>query len=383
MFQRCRSLPFSILFVIFLAVHISGCASLPVAGPLPKGVSIRELCRADEGTPLAWHPAGESFLFARGALHRYDLKNGSITPFATETDPRTAAWSPDGLKLAVSYHQGSQSLLRMLDSSGKLLAESKVEGQITNVAWRSEDEILAAAVAVTSYSFGANFSGILYRWDGKGVPASKALVDTTLKVTTAAMPRQLLLNTFSFALSPFGDELAYMKLIDPPQYPSRLKLMLFNLQTGAEREVPADIALTSGGAAFSANGEHLYYGDGFDTTIRLDPWSGAKVITFPSPGNKIALSPANLHALLDGTLFRKEKSVASFPASAEGVFSPDGTRLLLNYDNHLYLISGLNEPPGATMAPAVKERLLLLRKWRSEGLISVSEFEEAKGRLTQ
>ncbi len=380
-----RSRGICLLFIaIVLFAVISGCASLPIAGPLPEGVSVKKLRHFDGSSPLAWHPTGDTFAFADDLLQLYDLQTGNTVPFVPATGLAALDWSPDGRKLAAAFREGDDSLLRIFDISGNVLAESKVRGDVTKLMWRSADEVLASAVLTKKFSFGTNFSGVLYRWKGTAAPTARVLNDTTIKKATAGIPKEALYHTFTFTVSPLGDEVVFTKLIDPPMFPAYIKIVMYNLETGAEHEaVTGEAAVSSGGAAFTADGERIIYGNGFDSTVQLDPWTGAKKNALPSPGRTIAVSPANLYLFLDGTLFRKDKAVASFPAMVKGAFSPHGDHLLLSFEKNIYLISGLKEPPVATLPPAVKERLLVLRKWRSEGLISPAEYEAAKGKLQQ
>ena len=106
-----------------------------------------------------------------------------------------------------------------------------------------------------------------------------------------------------------------------------------------------------------------------------------ELATIPTPGRTIALSPGNRYALIDGRLYRDGKEVVAFPATSEGTFAPVGEHLLVRYDDNIYMISGLSEPKADKTVPAERERLLTLRKWRSEGLISVPDYQSARERM--
>ena len=285
-----------------------------------------------------------------------------------------------GERIAAAFPHGKETTLRIFALHGAVLGETVIAGHVTKLVWRSAGELLAAAVTLDTFTFGSTLRGILYRWNGVDTPVATILSDTTVRPFIARWPLESIYHTFSFTLSPLGDEIAYTRFLDPPLLSPYLRLIIRNLESGAEKEV-ASAAVTSAGAVYSADGEHILYGDGANASHWFDPWMEKELATIPTPGRTIALSPGNRYALIDGRLYRDGKEVVAFPATSEGTFAPVGEHLLVRYDDNIYMISGLSEPKADKTVPAERERLLTLRKWRSEGLISIPDYQSARERM--
>ena len=376
-YRRCRT--FTIASMLVTAVILAaGCARLPVSGALPVGIAVARVTKVEAASPFAWDPGGTKIALVSGSFAIHDPAAGNSLPLGAV--PSAVAWSPDGDHLAAAFPHDKDATLRIFNTRGALLSEADISGHVTKLAWRSEDELLVAAVTIDQLSFGADISGVLYRWKGIGKPAATTLTETTVRPFIARWPLETLYHTFTFALSPLGDEIVYTRLQDPPAFSPYVKICIRNLESGAEKEA-AIAAVTSAGAVYSADGERILYGDGANASHWFDPWMGKELATFPTPGRTIALSPGNRYALIDGRLYRDGKEMVSFPATSEGAFAPAGGRLLLRYDGNLYMISGLSEPEADKKVPADRERLLTLRKWRSEGLISVPDYQSARERM--
>jgi hypothetical protein len=366
------------IFILVLTC-LSGCARLPVVGTLPAGVVVTRLTRVDPMSPFAWNPAGTKIALVSGTLQIYDPASDSSRPLGPA--PSTLDWAFDGEHLAAAFPQGEDTTLRILNMDGEVLSEAGSSGHVTKLVWRSADELLIAAITAEKFSFGANIKGILYRWSGIGKPAATILSETTVRPFIAKWPVKSLDHTLTIALSPLGDEIVFSRLIDPPAFSPSLKIVLRHLESGAEKEA-AKVGVASAGAVYSADGERILYGDGITASHWRDPWGERELATFPSPGRAaIALSPANRYALIDGRLYRDGSEVVVFPATCEGAFAPGGGRLLIRYDGNLYLVSGLHEAPLDSALPVDRGRLLTLRKLRSEGLISASDYQAAKERM--
>lgn len=376
-YRRYRS--FTIASIFYLAILlVTGCARLPVVGILPEGAAVTRLTRVEPASPFAWNDNGTKIALVADTFAIYDPADGKSQPFGAA--PYAIGWSSDGEHLAAVFPHGKDATLRIFNMRGAVLSEADISGHVTKLAWRSDDELLVAAVTVEQLSFGANVKGLLYRWKGIGKPAATTLSETTVRPFIAGWPAERLYQTFTFALSPLADEIAYTRLQDPPAFSPYVKIFIRNLESSAEKEV-ASAAITSAGAVYSADGERILYGDGANASHWLDPWMEKELSTIPTPGRTIALSPGNRYALIDGRLYRDGKEVVAFPATSEGAFAPIGGRLLVRYDDNLYMISGLGEPKADKTVPAERERLLTLRKWRSEGLISIPDYQAARERM--
>ncbi|HZV82200.1 MAG TPA: hypothetical protein VFF53_08540, partial [Geobacteraceae bacterium] len=167
------------LFLFFLAATTPllqvGCSSLPITGQLPENLTAEKLADVDENSPLAISPDSKVLAMNSSGLKLFHLPTRQQVE-VTDRSARKAAWSPFGYSLAASFKTGSKSSIITYDQYGIKVAEAEVDGEVTDLAWLSESEILAASVVITSYKFGSNFKTVLHRWQpGRTAPVSTPL----------------------------------------------------------------------------------------------------------------------------------------------------------------------------------------------------------------
>jgi hypothetical protein len=368
--HRHRLLIRIVLFL--LVIGAAGCAGLPVTGSLPGNVTIAEVSSVDEDSPFAFAAGGGTVAFANGGLRIRDLASGRELPVSADA-PTALSWSPDGAKLAAAFSAGGGSVLRLFDREGAVQAETRVPGRVNALAWGAPPEVMAFVVTRQVYRFGTNLAEVLHRWDGKGKPTSTPLSETTLMPASLPMQEQIIRNNLTFAVSPLHDEILYTRLYAPPAFTPYLKLILRNLENGREREVGTASPFSAGGL-FSGSGDWIVYGEGESESRQIDPWRDKNLLTFSSPGRTLALSPSGHYLLLDGHLYRDGQQIATFPSECNGAFAPQGGRLAIRYGKRLYLVDLPADGPVPPLDPAGAERLRQLRKWLSEGLITVQEY---------
>ena len=365
-----------VLSLTFCAV--TGCTPVMKTSKLPDGFMVRKLAKADPGTPFAVNRTGSLAAVSEGAIEVID-REGTARPIA-QGAATALCFSPSGDKLAAALPAGQKTILRMFDSEGKVIGEATVPEPVTSIAWRSEKQVLAAALAINKHTFGSELATILYLWDGSNPPVATPLNSVTVRPHVAAMPKEALLQSLNMAVSPYGDEIAYTTLKDPPMFNPYLRIVTRHIESGSEREV-GKTSMGSGGPLYTPDGESLVVGDMDSLTRRLAIPDGKELDAWPFPGSYPALSPSGAYIFLDGRLYLKSREVASFPPEARAAFLPDGSGIALSYQGDLYLLSGLKDQP----APALQadmERLLKLRRLRSMGLISEKEYRAAKAKGT-
>jgi len=365
--------------LLVLLAWLAGCARLPVAEPLPPGLSVTKSLALPAASAFAWSPDGARVAVARNGLLIWTPASGNLEPLWPQP-PTALAWSPDGSRLAAALDSGDVTRLVVL-ADGGVEHETAIPGTVRSLFWPDGAEILCLATALKTYSFGGNFVLTLHRWQPGGESAAVALHDVSLKPLTLRNWGGILHRTPHPELSPFSDELLYARLHDPPAFSPYLKIVLRHLESGAEREV-AVVPVTAGRALWSADGESVVCGDGVSVRS-LDPWTGREGESLPLPGYALAASPGGRYLFADGRLYCDGALLATFPAGAAASFSPRGGKLLLHYDKHLFLLSGLEEEAPSALPDATRGKLLLLRKWRSMGLLSPQEYLEQKVRLTK
>jgi hypothetical protein len=351
------------------------CASQPVYHNLSSGIAIEPVARTAAGSPFAPDPAGKRVAMADDGLALFDVTTRRTTQLSADI-PQALAWSPDGRRLAVASRNSGDSRVYICESSGTVIGSSSFPGDVNALRWRGDNELLIATLELKVFSFGINFAQVLYRWDGINPAARIELNNATLRRQVYQALGPVLPRLLSFALSPYGDAIVYPRLIDPPMFDPHLLFVIRNLATGREREV-APAAVNSGGAVFAGTDDTVLYGDGRVETVLRNPWQARQSAAFPHPGRSLAASAGGRTLFIDGNLYRDGTLLLTFPANAAGAFNFDGTALFVRYEKVLYLVSGLPPDPSPTVPAKSNERLLTLRQWRSEELISPADFMKA------
>ncbi len=376
--------PFNLLLFLFFAATslllLGGCSTLPITGPLPDNLTAEKVASIDEQSPLAISPDSKVVALNSSGLKLFHLPTGQQVDVSARNAHR-AAWSPLGYSLAASFTTGGTSTLVTYDQYGIKVAEAEVEGEITDLAWLSEHELLAASVTITTYKFGNNFKTLLHRWlPGRNTPTSTPLRDSTLQSVTVRTWLPLLRRGPMLDISRTADQILYMHPLDPPVFKPYYKLILRDLTNGKEMEI-ASLGMTSSGGRFTADSELIFYGDGAGKTTVYNPWTDEAVRRFNAAGRTLEISPAGDYSFVDGALYHGDTRVAMLAPEGVGRFTPDGRQLLVAARNDLYLLKGLQPANDRLLPVAQLEKLLQPRVWRLDNLISAKEYKETLERI--
>lgn len=340
---------FSRRLVLVLAALAAACAP----APLPPGLNQSPLQLVTELDPdgaFAASADGQQLAFGRQGLRLLDRASG-VTSRLADAAPVVLGWRRDGSRLAVGFVDAQdRGRLAVFDRSGTLLSEQQLPGRPLNVAWSSRHDLLVVGYRLQVYSFGANLSQWLVRV-GDQDTATIPLGDVTLKPATARQLAPALPALLQATFSADGDELVYLRLHDPPEFPAYLRLLYRNWQASGERKL-LDLPLQPAVLAWEPSGEAIVVHPDSPTAQRIELW--------PRPGDASAPKAAPPRGAAGAAGLRLQRL--------------DDGRYLLATKDRLYSGAGLPErPPGGH-----DDKLWKLRKWRFEGLISADEFREAR-----
>lgn len=315
-------------------------------------------------------------LVRRDGLFLLPLEGGVEKQLSAEI-PSALAFNPDGTELAAAFAAADGGRLRRYaPGSGEVLAEIAFPGRCEALLSR-EGEWLAFLTTLQSFRFGGNLRSRLLRWDGVNPPGESLLNDMTLDRSTLA-ERGSLLSTLRPQLSPYGDEILFLRLHDPPAFDPYLAVVLHHIETGSDRLV-VKLPQLRGAATYLGGGELIAYGDGIDLVKIVDPWKENEKERLLRPGQQLAASPSGEILWVDDILLRRDGQVlVSFAKEAEPVSFLGGGRLLLRDKERLWLLSGLAVSSPEPLVEMAQRRLL--RKWRAEGLIDGRDYVERIGK---
>jgi hypothetical protein len=360
---------------------LTACQSLPINGRLPDGMTAEKIISVDKGAAFAASPDGNVVAIVRDGLHLLHMPSKESLPLG-ERAPLKLAWSPLGYSLAAIYAKENGSSIVIYDQRGMPLSESQFDARLTDICWLSEDELVAGGIRVTGYKFGSNYQSLYFSWKpGQGLPIENKLRDTTLRPATFAQWKAVLERGPLLDLSAHSGTLLYLHPVDPPLFTAYYKLVMKDLASGKELEI-ASVGFSSDGGRFSADGEKILYSDGSGTTLLYNPWTEETLRTTSTFGRKPAFSPEGDNWISDGSFFRKDGVIMPLAESAAAEFSPDGSRIVLEADGALYLLSGLKPADGTLFVPAVAEKVATLRSLRLQGLVTPKEYKDSLQKIT-
>ncbi|MBI1920515.1 MAG: hypothetical protein HYS23_05455 [Geobacter sp.] len=365
------------LFTGLLLFALTGCGHLQVSGSLAVTAAPTRLAAIDRGAPVALDPAKRLLAFGRNGLRLLDRTTGSET-LLSDAAPTALAWNPTGSRLAAAFGHGGSSRMILYGPDGTEASKTDVPGSVCAISWITGDDLLFAALETKPFSFGTDRREMLYRWNGSGTPIATLLGTTNVKPLTRSLFPWIVSSGLQLAVSPLGDEILYARFFDPPAFQPYFRIILRNLATGQEREI-ASISL-DGGRAIFVDAETVLYGNGVEATYLVDPWESREIASFPLPGRTLAVSVRRI--ALDDRLFENNVEIAVFPGGSILGFAADGSGALILHKDTVYLLDGLAEQPRAPqLKPDSRQKLLQLRQWRSEGLITPGEYREMKERI--
>lgn len=367
--------------VILSGVFLSACTVFqPILPVGPDEFRPRAIGQITPGGVFSPDPQAEKVAVERGALYLISTDAGT-EKILSDKKPLALAWSVDGERLAAVFSEGEQSRLVVYNADGLENTSFLTPGRLTQLAWTPEGELLALSIQLKTFSFGTNLKAVLLRWNSQKLPAKESLFETTLKPRTVAELGEELYQLFRFDLSLFGDEIAYTRLYDPPVIRKSIKVIHRHLTARAERLV-YDLPLQSGGSLWSFDSESLLMSDGGSRTFLFDLWQHRFLQSWPLPGQHLALSPMENMVFIDGYLYRDEQEIARLQ-SGRAVFSQNGKHLLVAGQGNLFMYSLPSVEVVSPLAERTKERLLLLREFRSKNLLTVEEYNDAREGLLQ
>lgn len=372
-------MPLLISGILLIATLVAGCATLPTTTHLPPGITMQQVAETS-ATPFAADPSGTFLTYASADVRIKNCATQSEQTVLPDTQGLAAvAWSRDGKLCAVAVATPGGSRLYLFESSGKLRAATDMNELVTSLAWRSASSLLIAAVSLKHYSFGTDFQQFIFTWDGTGTPSGVRVHNATLRPGSFNALQGKLPSLFTLTSAPLGDAVLFTRVQDPPEFNTYRRIMLRYLETGTELTI-ANVAVDSASPRFTGTDDTLIYGDGSGTTYVRDPWQSSTHAALPYPGYTIAVSPGGRHTLIDGRLATDRTAITSLPERSQGMFAAGGSRLFVQYDSRIFMLDGLTPDAPPTPESDQLNKLLALRRLRSQGLITPADFNASVSR---
>jgi YD repeat-containing protein len=315
---------------------------------------------------VAWSSDSSSLAVVDQDLTLYKLDSGKLNRLSG-VRPRVVAWGEPGIATATSVDETSS--VQLFSPDGDVTAEINVDGVVTAMVWTQDDKLLALLKRQKYFKFGVNQQTFLLSWAGEGEPEYAKLADATLKPSTPRIVGDQFPYGAFLQFSPFGDEILYTRLHDPPAFGVSERAAVYHLQTGKERLL-GFYPIGAGTARLSADGETALVSDEAQKIKVKKLWGDDEQTLFNFPVRRFDHSGDLIYAM--GTLYQGTEVLWQLKQSMLGVFSPDGKQLALSGNGQVYVV----DVPNSVKEVKVTPERLSLRRLRVLGLISSEEYLE-------
>ncbi|PLX95365.1 MAG: hypothetical protein C0621_03815 [Desulfuromonas sp.] len=328
-------------------------------------------------TPFAVHPDGTALASVREDGLWWVPLDGRAAYRLSERHPTALSWNPSGERLALVTVANNSSSLQVITLTGEVVATEELSGFASDLIWRNVHEILLLTQKLTRYSFGGNLEMSLQVWHENQPLQRESIHSVTLKKSTLALGERLF-TVPSLQLSPWGDEILFERIHDPPQFPVYQRMVVRHLDSGEERALEAT-PLLSPPARYSADGEAILYADGDGKLLSLSLWPQGKMpeLLFEPEvlARQLTLNADGSRGWRDGALWQGKTRLWSW-SEVEAVKYAAGS-FWFRAGKKIFRLEGDREAtlsPLAALDEGQRNKLLLLRRWRSNGLITPADY---------
>lgn len=335
-------------------------ASLTLSPNHPPLQPVAEMAATDH---FAWRPDGLAAAFIRGSLRVVDLARGNTEDTGLK-GVQSISWGTPGLSAAVSTPQGYRVIL--LEPHGHEQVIASGAGTVVDQQWR-EGRLYALVLRNKYYSFGINQRSYLLIWQQGESSRETLLADVTLKPTTPKRVGARFTYGSYLRVSPFGDEIIYSRMHDPPAFSPEYRVFVYHLTAETERQLGRH-ALGDGTTILLPDGEHALLSDGKVKVERLPIWGEGRRKIYDSPTSELAAAGELIYHA--GSLSRGGETLWSLVPGGKVFFSPDAARLAILTQGYLYIADVQGRIPPLKSDP----QRLKLRRLRALGLISDQDY---------
>jgi len=355
--------------VLWSGVLLGFCSCAPVTLPFddPSLQPLVPVAEVSSANLLVWSPDGSRVAVDDRGLVLIEADSGQSRR-VSDKSPRIVAWGMPGLALA--YPLGEKTSLQLQREPGTKVEQLEVDGFVTAMTWSRSGVLYALVNRHTYYRFGLNQRTLLLSWQPGQEPSWQQLADVTLDRSTPSLVGEAFPLGPQLELSPLEDEILYSRLHDPPAFAAEYRVFVRHLATGRERLL-ARQGLQGGAAHLLPDGETaLLTGEGGALEKKL-LWDGGQE-RLPQRVSSF-LEVAGELMWVDGAVYRGAEKLWQLQQPLSARFSPDGSRLAVLGQGHLYLV-GVPTPIAVEETVVPSPELLKLRRLRALELISPAEY---------
>lgn len=390
--SSCRRENHSSAVFLFLTVFLFAPACAPSRHSLLTDASMRydpvRIAKSVPAVPgsLAWSPDGKRFAFVSELITIVDTD--SLERKSVDIPrPVSLAWSEDDKLYVLSREQDATALFVV--DPGKLSATKLQLDRDADLLYTLDpDTLILSAARMNSTRIGTELSWRLSRY--AVATAATRTLSTFSKIYPWKTPeRDLLLAWLHGGINPLDRSFLVMEHVKPPVLQPYTRVSRIDTLTGEESAIAGkDRDGMYASACWSPDGKRVALTDMNDRLeIVIMGAEGATPVAVPA-GRYPSWNPGGSIIYSGGSIIRSDGSSAeqllSNASASIGVWSPDGTRLVVAAGGELLLFRNFTPSFSGSDRPldrALAEKLTLLRNLFAEELITRREYDERKAGL--
>jgi WD40 repeat protein len=338
---------------------------------------------------LTWSPDGTRLAFIGKTLKIYDTGSGMQRSFPID-NPYYVVWAPDSTLYALSRDSKGNSVLCSLDTNSSRIEKMTLDLDADALYPASDGKnLLILSIHIKALSFGTRISCIL-ALRNMAVGSSKTIYSFEKTYMMKNLDNALLTAWTHAGPSPLDNVVLVMEHVRPPVLPFYTKVNSLDLATGeiSEMSNPTTNKIYLS-ASWSPDGRRAVLTDGNGRIEVRDRLGKGAVIDWSLTGMYPSWNPRGSRIYCGGFLIdsdgKNKEELLTNAAGSISQWSPDGITLAVATGDGLLLFRNMPTSyvlPDRPLDKALSEKLSLLRKLLSEGVISPQEYNERRDNLT-
>jgi len=364
------------IFLLGALLTMTGCAGAGLH--VPEGSQLEEDLLRVGRADVAWSGDAERLVVGGEDPFVFEVASGRKISLGRSPVNRVA-FSPAGDVVAAVVYGDDGEHIAIFNVNGQQKATQPMSGRTTGLAWKDDNSVVWSSMELEKFGFGGNLKTWLSVWSIKETTVKSTLIaDNTLNTRlTEGIDLAIANGLDNLAVGPYRDECMISHYVDPPLFPPYINVTVRRFSdTSNHLSVKADF--DSSRVFPGTDGDSIWIKRDQELR-RFDRWSGKELQSMLLDGNNFAVAPGS-GLVWDGRNLHRGEQVIGPIVADRLLFSPDGAKAAVVKSGMLSILNGLASAAPFSAAFDV-EKMVKLRSWRAQKLISHEEYLELKRKL--